>query len=140
MTARDVGDGPRLLKLPRHSDPRGRLAWLESPVLPFAVRRVYFLDSSATGVVRAEHAHVNLRQVLVALGGELAVDVTSPSGRTDSYRLLPFDTALYIPGGYWRSVTFWSEVATCLVLASEEFDEHDYIRDQDAFREWAGWK
>lgn len=140
MNPGDMVDDSRLLKLPNYMDSRGRLAWLQRPILPFEVRRVYFLDSSATGVVRAEHGHVALRQVLVALGGELTVDVTSPSDHTKSYRLLPFDSALYIPGGCWRSVTFWSEGATCLVLASQEFDEHDYIRDQGAFREWAGWK
>ena len=140
MNLADAADDPRLLQLPMHMDSRGRLAWLQSPVLPFDVRRVYFLDSSATDVVRAEHGHVNLRQVLVALGGELAVDVTSPSGHTISYRLRPFDEALYVPAGRWRTVTFCSEGAVCLVLASEEYDESDYIRDQDAFRERLAWK
>lgn len=140
MNLANAADEPRLLQLPTYRDERGRLAWLESPVLPFDIRRVYFLDSAETGVVRAEHGHINLRQVLIALGGELAVDVTSSSGHTGSYRLLPFGEALYVPAGRWRSVEFCSEDAICLVLASEKYDEYDYIRDQDEFWKWSECK
>jgi dTDP-4-dehydrorhamnose 3,5-epimerase-like enzyme len=130
---------PYVRPLPRHVDNRGRLSWIEGENLPFDVRRVYYLDSASPGVVRGEHAHKALQQVMVALGGDISVDVADTSGNFQRFTLQPFEELLYIPPAHWRRVMFESPDATCLVLASEVFDENDYIRDFDEFLRWASW-
>lgn len=129
---------PTVLNAPTVVDDRGSLTWLEGKLLPFAIQRIYMLSGSHAGINRGGHAHKELMQVLLAIGGPLEVEIFNPKGRRLSFRLSPFEGALYIPRAHWRTVKFVAHASVCLVLASAEYDENDYIRDFDEFKRWSG--
>ncbi len=131
---------PAVIHLPGLSDERGYLSWLEGKHLPFPVRRVYLLTGARAGVERGAHAHKTLTQIMLALAGPLEVQTVGPAGEHLRFELHPFHGALYIPKAHWRSVRFLADVSVCLVLASAEYDESDYIRDFDEFLRWSECK
>jgi len=115
------------------SNPAGNIAVIEEgPGVPFRIRRVYYLYAVPEGAERGGHAHRRLEQLLIAVSGRF--DVTLDDGR--SRRSVPLtvpDRGLYIPSMVWRELTGFSSGAVCLVLASEGYDEADYIRDYDEY-------
>jgi hypothetical protein len=133
-----VGTGPqgpvRLVPLPRISDPRGNLTFIESNRhVPFECRRVYYLYDVPGGEDRGGHAHRELQQLIIAASGSF--DVSVDDGRnTMRYQLNRSYVGLYVPRMVWRELTNFSSGSVALVLASEHYDEADYHRDYD---EWA---
>jgi dTDP-4-dehydrorhamnose 3,5-epimerase-like enzyme len=125
--------GHRLLDLPVIRDRRGNLTFLESGITaPFEIRRVYYLYDVPGGESRAGHAHRTLEQLLIAVSGSF--DVVLDDGQThDVVTLNRSYVALYVPKLIWRELENFSSGAVCLALASEHFDEGDYIRDYDEF-------
>lgn len=96
--------------------------------LPFAVRRIYYLYDVPFGSERGGHAHKELQQYLVALSGSFTVIVDDGTKRNEIFMNNPSE-ALYIRSGIWREINNFSSGSICLVLASKEFTESDYIRD-----------
>jgi dTDP-4-dehydrorhamnose 3,5-epimerase-like enzyme len=86
--------------------------------------------------VRAAHGHKRLQQLMVAMSGAFDVQVDNGFERR-SFRLDRPDRGLYIPPGMWRDLGSFSGGAVCMVLASELYDESDYLRDYDAFLAYA---
>lgn len=126
--------GPaRLIELPRVSDPRGNLTFIESDRhIPFDTRRVYYLYDVPGGESRGGHAHKELQQLIVAASGSF--DVTVDDGRRSRrYSLNRSYWGLYIPPMVWRDLTDFSSGSVALVLASEHYSEADYHRDYDVF-------
>ena len=123
-------DDCEVLELPGIRDPRGGLTFLEGGKdVPFDIRRVYYLYDIPAGTRRAAHAHRALRQVYVALSGSL--DVVLYDGRTERRITLSRpDQGLYLCPMIWRHVETESPGAVLLVLASDVYDESDYIRDR----------
>ncbi len=121
--------------LPRIMDARGNLSYIEGPSsVPFDIQRVYYLYDVPGGADRGAHAHKALHQLVVALSG--AFDVVLDDGKNK--KLVRLDRAykgLYICPMIWRTLHNFSSGAVCLVLASERYDEADYIRDYDSFLE-----
>jgi hypothetical protein len=121
--------------LPRITDVRGNLSYIEGPSLvPFDIRRIYYLYDVPGGADRGAHAHKALHQLVIALSG--AFDVVLDDG--ENKKLVRLDRAyksLYICPMIWRTLHNFSSGAVCLVLASERYDEADYIRDYDCFLE-----
>ena len=121
--------------LPRITDVRGNLSYIEGPSLvPFDIRRIYYLYDVPGGADRGAHAHKALHQLVIALSG--AFDVVLDDG--ENKKLVRLDRAyksLYICPMIWRTLHNFSSGAVCLVLASERYDESDYIRDYDSFLE-----
>ncbi|TMV03669.1 WxcM-like domain-containing protein [Brucella haematophila] len=114
-------------------DMRGKLCVLEkSTGLPFDVCRVYFLYDVPSGSERGGHAHHELQQYLIAISGSFTVDVVTSEG-SNSYRLERPDQALHIGPYTWREIHSFSSNAVCLVLASHEYSEADYIRRRADF-------
>ena len=124
------------LQFEYHGDERGKLIALESvsEQIPFEVKRVYYIFDTTPGTVRGKHAHRQLRQVLVCLAGACTIDCEMPDGTKTSYRLDWPDRGLLIEGLVWREMRDFSKDAVLMVLASEHYDEGDYIRDYKTFQ------
>jgi hypothetical protein len=126
-------DKCRLLDLPKITDPRGNLTFIESHRhIPFDIRRVYYLYDVPGGSERAGHAHKQLEQVVVAISGSF--DVVLTDGRTERhFHLNRSYYGLYLAPMVWRTLENFSSGSVCLVLASACFDECDYYRDYSAY-------
>jgi dTDP-4-dehydrorhamnose 3,5-epimerase-like enzyme len=126
-------DDCRLVDLPTHGDERGALTVVEAEAdIRFVFRRVYWLHRTTCGVTRAGHAHRALVQCYVAAAGAVTVDLDD-GVRRRSVRLDRPDQGLIIGPGLWRDLRDFTDDAVMLVLASEHYDEADYIRDHAAF-------
>jgi hypothetical protein len=100
--------------------------------VPFEIKRVYYLYSVPDGATRGGHAHRRLRQVLVAVAGRLDVVLDDGHGRR-TVRLDSPHRGLYVSTMVWRELIDFAAGTVCLVLASERYDEADYIRDYDQY-------
>lgn len=122
-----------LVDLPMISDSRGNLTFVEGGHhVPFEIRRVYYLYDMPGGIERGEHAHLGLRQLIVPMAGRF--DITLDDGtRRETFHLNRPHVGLYVCPMIWREIDRFSSDAVCLVLASERYNEADYIRDYDAF-------
>lgn len=117
-------------------DVRGQLIALEalSEHVPFEVKRVYYIFDTTPGTVRGNHAHKNLKQVLICVSGASTIVCEMPDGTKTEYRLDWPDRGLLIEGLVWRQMKDFSKDAVLIVLASEHYDEADYIRDYSQFK------
>ena len=118
---------------PPHGDDRGQLIAIEQQKdLPFDIKRVYYIYDTKAGVRRGFHAHRNLEQILVCVHG--SCKILLDNGKEQETVVLddPSD-GLYIANNMWREMFDFSPDAVLLVLASEYYDEADYIRNYDDF-------
>lgn len=129
-------DLPPGCSLHRHlvrGDPRGKLVALQGGhEVPFDIARVYYLYDTTPDVVRGHHAHLALRQWLVCVSGSCRIILDDGHRRRDVVLDDPA-TGLLIDALIWREMADFSPGAVLLVLASERYDEADYIRDHDRF-------
>jgi dTDP-4-dehydrorhamnose 3,5-epimerase-like enzyme len=111
----------------------GRIVVLDcAQDLPFAVARVYWIHGMCEGEARGAHAHLALTQAVVALSG--AVRFELDDGQTRTTHLLDHPTQyLIVPPNSWRDFTALKPDTVLLVLASDPYDEADYIRDYATF-------
>lgn len=124
---------PRIIELPVINDNRGRLSFVESSRhIPFEIKRVYYLYDVPGGEERGGHAHRNLHQFLIALSGSFVVTLDD-SVDTKTYTLNRAYMGLYIPPYTWRLLNNFSSGSVCLVLASDYYQETDYMRDYTGF-------
>jgi dTDP-4-dehydrorhamnose 3,5-epimerase-like enzyme len=126
-------DECRLITLPKITDPRGNLTFIEGERhVPFSVRRVFYLYDVPTGSDRGAHAHYALHQFLVCLSGSFDVALDDGHQRRTVHLNRPW-MGLHIPPMIWASEVNFDPGSVCLVLASAFYDEADYIRDYDTF-------
>lgn len=132
MAQRSVDDC-RIINLPKISDPRGNLTFIEnSSHIPFDIKRVYYLYDVPGGSDRGSHAHKQLHQFIVAMSGSF--DVVLDDGRQmKRFQLNRSHYGLYVCPMMWRYLDNFSSGAVCMVLASETYSEDDYIREYDSF-------
>lgn len=122
-----------IINLPKIADPRGNLTVAEElKHVPFDVKRVYWLYDVPAGESRGGHAHRLCREFIVAVGGSFTVTLNDGTS-THTYLLNHPYQGLLVDTGTWRTLDDFSSGAVCLVLASELFDEEDYIYDFDEF-------
>lgn len=123
----------QFIDLPVVSDPRGNLCVVESARhVPFEVRRIYYLYDVPSQSSRAGHAHKALYQLLIPVTGSF--DVRLHDGRREERVTLNRpNRGLHVGPMMWRDIDNFSSGAVCLALASELYDEADYIRDFDDF-------
>jgi hypothetical protein len=123
----------RVIPLPIIKEPRGNLTFIEGDRhVPFSIARVYYLYDVPGGASRAGHAHKKLHQFLIAASGSF--DVLLDNGRIrETVTLNRSYYGLYIPPMVWREIHNFSSGAVCIALASEYYDEADYIRDHAEF-------
>jgi len=123
----------RVVNLRRISDPKGNLTPIEGGQdIPFEIRRVYYTYDIPGGETRGGHAHMRLEQFIVAVSGSFDVVLDDGKARA-SFFLNRSYYGLYVPPMAWRELTNFSSGSVCLVLASDHYDEADYIRDYDEF-------
>lgn len=116
-----------------HSDRKGNLTVVENgDTLPFDVKRVYYLYDIPGGVGRGSHAHRKLEQLIIAASGSFTVTLDDGTNKRSFTLNRPYQ-GLYVKPGMWRDLDDFSSGAVCLVLASEVYDNKDYIRDYNAF-------
>lgn len=116
-----------------HGDERGQLIALEeNKEIPFKVRRIYFIYDTAEGVRRGFHAHKNLQQILICVSGTCKIHLDN-GNETEEVLLDNPTKGLYVANNMWREMYDFSPGAVLLVLASELYDESDYVRDYDKF-------
>lgn len=122
-----------LIDLPRITDPRGNLTVAQCfDHVPFCIRRVYWVYDVPAGECRGGHAHKQCKVMLVAVSGSFHVTLDNGTERRTFLLNHPYQ-GLLIDTNVWRTLDDFSAGAVCLVLASEDFEEADYIRDYDAF-------
>ena len=125
-------DNLKLIKIPTVEDSRGNLAFIQNDILPFDLKRVYYLFDVPSTAYRGGHSHINQHKILIALSGSFEVSVDNGIEKK-SFLLNKPNIGLHIPNRIWRELDNFSSGAVCLVLASDIFDEADYIRNYDQF-------
>ncbi|MDD5180282.1 MAG: FdtA/QdtA family cupin domain-containing protein [Gallionellaceae bacterium] len=122
-----------ILDLPKISDARGNLTFIEgNSHIPFDIKRVYYLYDVPGGAERGEHAHKDLHQLIVAISGSF--DVILNDGHEERrFHLNRSYFGLYVCPMMWRGLDNFSSGSVCMVLASDIYDENDYIREREVF-------
>ena len=123
----------KLYTFPPHGDDRGQLVAIEeNKDLPFDVKRIYYIYDTLPGVRRGFHAHRNLQQVLLCVNGSCKIHLDNGFDTAEVLLDKP-NVGLYISNDMWREMYDFTPGAVLLVLASEYYDEADYIRNYDDF-------
>ena len=118
-----------------HGDDRGQLVALEEfKDIPFKIKRVYYMYDTE-GVRRGYHAHKNLEQILICIHGTCKILLDNGKEKKVVPLEKPYE-GLYVANNMWREMFDFSPDAVLLVLASESYDESDYIRNYDDFLEF----
>lgn len=118
----------------QHGDERGMLIALEEyNDIPFKIKRVYYMYDTKNGVHRGFHAHKSLKQILICIHGFCKILLDNGKGEQKVVSLEKPYEGLYISNEMWREMYDFSEDAVLLVLASEIYQEEDYIRDYNDF-------
>ena len=123
----------KLIDIPKIHDAKGNLSVVEGDTIPFPIKRVYYLYDVPSHAERLGHAHRLQRKLLIALSGSFEV-VLKDGQQEKVVTLNRPNLGLFVPNGIWREMRNFSSGAVCLVIASENFDETDYIRDFSDFR------
>lgn len=127
-------NGIELINLDSIKDERGSLIALESlsKQVPFEIKRVYYMFGVGGDATRGKHAHYELKQLLICVSG--SVDILVDDGKSKKVvRLDSPDKGLYIDNFIWREMNNFSKDAVLLVLASEHYEESDYVRNYEDF-------
>ena len=124
------------VNFPPLGDERGSLVALEAEkTVPFAIKRVYYIFATQQGVARGFHAHQKLKQVAVCVTGKCRMILDDGTTREEAWLDSP-TKGLLIGDLIWREMHDFSEDCVLLVLASEHYDEADYIRGYEEFLEY----
>jgi dTDP-4-dehydrorhamnose 3,5-epimerase-like enzyme len=125
-------DDIEFIQIPTIEDLRGNLAFVQNDILPFELKRIYYLFDVPSTAFRGGHSHINQHEILIALTGSFQVTLNDGNEKK-SFLLNKPNIGLHIPTGIWRELENFSSGAVCLVLASGVFEEEDYIRDFNKF-------
>lgn len=121
-----------MINFPKIENVLGNIAVIEDDTIPFEIKRVYYLYDIPSSSKRGGHSHKKLQQILIAISGSF--DVILKDGEIEKKVVLNKpDKGLLIKNNTWRELENFSSGAVCLVLASEVFEESDYIRDYEEF-------
>ncbi|WP_223598475.1 FdtA/QdtA family cupin domain-containing protein [Chryseobacterium sp. GVT01B] len=129
--------GPHIINLNKIGSPElGYITISETQKdVPFDIKRVYWTYYTPQDVSRGGHAHKNLQQLIVAVAGTITFNTEDKDGKKEVFVLDSPNTGLYIPKLIWRDIKF-SHSAVLLCLASELYDEDDYFRNYQDFKNY----
>ncbi|WP_296689631.1 sugar 3,4-ketoisomerase [Treponema sp. UBA6852] len=124
---------PKIIQLPKISDPRGNLSFFENDnQLPFKIRRSYWIYDVPGGENRGGHAYKNTEEFIVALSGSF--DVVLDNGtEKKTFALNRSYYGLYVPKLYWREMENFSTNSLAMIVSSTDYNADDYIRDYNEF-------
>lgn len=122
----------KLISVPVISDDC-QLGFLQSPLVPFPIKRTYFITQPTASLARGFHAHHQTDQLLVCLGGSVKLVVDDGYGR-ESVQLSNPDQGILLPRMLWHEMHDMTPETVLLVLASKEYEPSDYIRDYEQFK------
>lgn len=123
----------QLVDFPALGDERGSLVAIEAQKkVPFEIKRVYYLFGTKTGIARGFHAHKELKQLAICVTGKCRMILDDGASKEDAWLDSP-TTGLLIDSMIWHEMHEFSADCVLLVLASEHYDETDYIRNYDDF-------
>jgi len=129
-----------MIELPKVHRPSGSITAVNNNFeIPFETKRVYYLYDIPGGEGRGAHAHRELQQYIIAASGSF--DIIVDDGRVKrAFHLSRPYLGLYIPSGLWRELNNFSSGSICLVLASHDYNEKDYIRDYEEYLSYKNTK
>jgi hypothetical protein len=131
-------DHCREIELPKVVDPNGNLTAIEGGLdVPFEIKRVFYLYDVPGGAQRGGHGHRRIEQLVIALSGNFDFELDDGSEKKLVHLDRP-NRGLYLPPMIWRTMDHFSSGAVCMVLASDHFDEDEYIRDYSEFKSLIG--
>lgn len=104
----------------------------ENREIPFDIKRIYYIYAVPKEIKRGSHAHKKLEQVLISMSGSVKIKVEDENEKK-VFELNSPNKGLYIGSGIWREMYDFSQSAVLLVLASEYYNESDYIRNYEEF-------
>ena len=131
MTLKDV----KLILLPKILDERGSLTFIEGGNhIPFKIERTYMVYDVPGGGIRGGHAYQELSEFIIALSGSFDV-VLDDGNKKRTYTLNRSYYGLFVPKLIWRSLENFSTNSLCMILASEKYNEDDYLRDYQQFKQ-----
>lgn len=126
---------PEIIKLPKIVDPRGNLSFFEHPnQLPFEIKRTYWIYDVPGGDLRGSHAFKEQNEFIIALSGSFDV-VLHDGEREQLFSLNRSYYGLFVPKMYWRKIENFSTNSLALIVSDKAYDESDYIRDFNDFKE-----
>lgn len=127
-----------VIDMDKHHHVKGNITVVEnSKTIPFDVKRIYYLYDVPGGEARGGHAHKALYQLIIAASGSFNVTLDDGHVKRTVTLNRPYQ-GLYVVPGIWRELDNFSSGSVCLVLASEEYDEADYIRTYEEFQKIKG--
>lgn len=123
----------RIIEFPKVTDSRGNLSFVEGARhVPFSIRRVFYIYDVPGGATRGGHAHKTCAEVVIAVAGSF--DVILTNGRDEmTVTLNRSNIGVLVPPGTWITMPNFTTGSVLLALASEEYEEEDYIRNFDEF-------
>lgn len=123
----------KIIDFQRHGDERGMLVALEQNAeIPFPIKRVYYMYDTSEHTRRGYHAHKQLEQILICIHGSCKIHLDDGKETKEIVLDKPYE-GLYMNNYIWREMYDFSPDAVLMVLASELYDESDYIRDYQQF-------
>ena len=126
----------KIIQLPKILDPRGNLSFLESGNhIPFEIKRTYWIYDVPGGEIRGGHAFREQNEFIIVLSGSLDV-IVYDGEREKKFSLNRSYYGLFIPKGLWRSMENFATNTLALVVSSTSFDENDYIRDKEQYKQF----
>jgi hypothetical protein len=127
-------DKPYLINFPKIGEPSlGYISVAEKMNLPFKPKRVYWTYFTPENIERGGHAHIELQQVLIAVSGSIKVVIETITGEKHNFNLNKPNLGLFIPKKAWRTMQY-SHNAVQVCIASNEYNEDDYIRNYEDFK------
>ena len=124
----------KMLEFPQHGDERGHLVVVEGKRdIPFEIKRMFYIFGSDKDVVRGQHANRKTEFVLINVAGKSKIKVKDGEGNEAIYCLNRPHTGVYLPTMVWKDMYDFSEDSVLLVLASEHYDDSEYIREYSDF-------
>lgn len=126
---------PKIINLPKIIDQRGNLSFFEYPKqLPFEIARTYWIYDVPGGETRGGHAFKEQQEFIIALSGSFDV-ILNDGNDEQHFHLNRSYYGLFVPKMYWRNIDNFSTNSLALFVSDKHYDENDYIRDFEVFKQ-----